>query len=140
MANIHERILELPRGYDAVIGEDVQFSGGEAQRLSIARAVLLDPPVLVLDEATAAADAENEVKLQQALSAFARGRTLVVIAHRLDTVMQADQILVVDQGRLIERGRHHELLEQGGCYARLWAQGHYGKAGEAEQEGLVPQC
>ncbi|WP_114153328.1 MULTISPECIES: ABC transporter ATP-binding protein [Chromobacterium] len=139
-ANIHERILSLPRGYDSVIGEDVQFSGGEAQRLSIARAVLLDPPVLVLDEATAAADAENEVKLQQALSAFARGRTLVVIAHRLDTVMQADQILVVDKGRLIERGRHQELLAQGGCYARLWAQGHYGKTEEVEQEGWVPQC
>ncbi|AUY32013.1 ABC transporter ATP-binding protein [Pseudomonas sp. PONIH3] len=127
IANIHERILAQPRGYDAVIGEDVQFSGGELQRLSIARAVLLDPPVLVLDEATAAADAENEVKLQQALSRFARGRTLLVIAHRLDTVMHADQILVLDQGTVAERGNHDELLARRGLYARLWAAGGYAK-------------
>ncbi|MCP8632075.1 ABC transporter ATP-binding protein [Pseudomonas mosselii] len=128
IANIHERILAQPRGYDAVIGEDVQFSGGELQRLSIARAVLLDPPVLVLDEATAAADAENEVKLQQALSRFAQGRTLLVIAHRLDTVMHADQILVLDQGTVAERGNHDELLARRGLYARLWAAGGYVKA------------
>jgi len=125
LANIHTRILQLPRGYDSVVGEDAQLSGGEQQRLSIARAVLLDPPVLVLDEATAAADAESEAAIQDALSRFARGRTLLIIAHRLDTVMHADQILVLDQGALCEQGRHSELLTRQGLYARLWAQGGY---------------
>ncbi|WP_248750287.1 ABC transporter ATP-binding protein [Pseudomonas sp. MWU15-20650] len=136
IANIHDRILALPRGYDAVIGEDVQLSGGELQRVSIARAVLLDPPVLVLDEATAAADAENEVKLQQALSRFAQGRTLMVIAHRLDTVMHADQIILIDNGTICEQGTHHQLLARKGRYARLWALGGY----EQAKEQAVPTC
>ncbi|WP_027015472.1 ABC transporter ATP-binding protein [Comamonas composti] len=120
-ASIHERILALPRGYDSVIGEDALLSGGEQQRVSIARAVLLDPPVLVLDEATAAADADNEVAIQDALSRFAQGRTLMVIAHRLDTVMHADNILVMENGSICEQGRHGELLARNGRYARLWA-------------------
>ncbi|MCW2293054.1 ATP-binding cassette subfamily B protein [Pseudomonas sp. BIGb0408] len=130
IANIHERILALPRGYDSVIGENVQLSGGELQRVSIARAVLVDPPILVLDEATAAADAENEVKLQQALSRFAQGRTLMVIAHRLDTVMHADQIILIDKGAISEQGTHQQLLARKGRYARLWALGGYEQAND----------
>ena len=129
-ANIHERILALPRGYDSVVGEDAQLSGGERQRVSIARAVLLDAPVLVCDEATAAADAGNEVAIQEALSRFAQGRTLMVIAHRLDTVMHADRILVLEDGAIVEQGRHDALLALGGRYARLWTLGGYDVAME----------
>lgn len=125
LANVHERIIALPRGYDSVVGEDAQLSGGELQRVSIARAVLLDPAVLVLDEATAAVDAENEVHIQQALSRFAHGRTVLVIAHRLDTVMHADHIILIDHGRIQEQGTHTQLLATGGRYARLWRAGDY---------------
>ena len=118
-ANIHDRILSLPRGYDSVVGEDAQLSGGERQRVSIARAVLLDPPILVLDEATAAADASNEVAIQDALSRFAQGRTLLVIAHRLDTIMHADRILVIEGGTVVEQGRHEELVARKGMYYEL---------------------
>ncbi len=136
MANIHQRIVRLPRGYDSVIGEDAQLSGGEQQRVSIARAVLLDPPVLVLDEATAAADAENEVAIQDALSRFTAGRTLLVIAHRLDSVMYADQIIVLENGQVQEQGNHATLLARGGTYARLWALGGHDQA----KEQAVPSC
>ncbi|MBD9400275.1 ABC transporter ATP-binding protein [Comamonas sp. CMM02] len=132
VAHIHERIVQLPRGYDSVIGEDAQLSGGEAQRLSIARAVLLDPPVLVLDEATAAADAGNEAHIQTALAQFTQHRTVLVIAHRLDTVMHADQILVLDGGTIVEQGTHLQLLDRQGLYARLWDQGGYATTQTAE--------
>ncbi|QIL79657.1 ABC transporter ATP-binding protein [Diaphorobacter sp. HDW4A] len=132
-AHIHERILALPRGYDSVVGEDAQLSGGERQRVSIARAVLLDPPVLVLDEATASADAENEAAIQDALSRFARGRTVLVIAHRLDTVMQADRILVLDGGEIAEQGNHADLMARNGRYARLWHVGGYASAAPKER-------
>lgn len=120
-AQIHERITELPHGYDTVVGSgDGQLSGGEQQRVAIARAMLQDAPILVLDEATAHADPENEVAIQEALSNLARGRTTVVIAHRLNTIAHADQILVLGDGRVLERGRHEELLGLGGTYAALW--------------------
>ncbi|WGS46118.1 ABC transporter ATP-binding protein/permease [Burkholderia sp. JSH-S8] len=135
-ANIHERILRLPRGYDSVVGEDAQLSGGEQQRVSIARAMLVDPPVLVLDEATAAADAENEAAILDALSQFAAGRTLLVIAHRLDTVVHADQIVVIENGTIREQGRHADLLARNGRYARLWALGGY----EGIKEEVVSTC
>lgn len=120
-AQIDDRIAALPRGYDSVIGEDALLSGGEAQRVSIARAILVDPPVLVLDEATAFADPESEARIQDALAELVVGRTLLVIAHRLASITAADQIAVLDHGRLVEVGDHDRLLASGGVYARMWA-------------------
>ncbi|MDR2347980.1 MAG: ABC transporter ATP-binding protein/permease [Bifidobacteriaceae bacterium] len=119
-AQIHDRIARLPRGYDSVVGHDAHFSGGEAQRVMIARALICDAPVLVLDEATAFADPDSEAAIQDALSNLAAGRTVVVIAHRLHTVTGADAIWVLDGGRLVERGRHPELVAADGRYRRLW--------------------
>ncbi|WP_367597485.1 ABC transporter ATP-binding protein [Pseudomonas fulva] len=119
-AQIHARIMALPRGYASVIGEDAIFSGGEAQRVSIARTLLADTPVLVLDEATSHADPESEALIQDALSALAKGRTVLVIAHRLASITGVDQIVVLDQGKVLECGRHHDLLQADGAYARLW--------------------
>lgn len=120
-AQIHERITALPRGYDSVAGEDARLSGGEAQRVSIARALLADAPILVLDEATAFADPDSEAAIQDALSTLAAGRSLLVIAHRLHTVTGVDCICVMDEGRIVERGRHQALLAADGLYAELWA-------------------
>lgn len=122
-AQIHQRIQALPRGYQSVVGEDAIFSGGEAQRLSIARTLLADTPVLILDEATSHADPESEALIQDALSALARGRTVLVIAHRLASICGVDQIVVLDQGRVLESGRHDQLLQANGAYARLWRAG-----------------
>lgn len=120
-AAIDDRIRALPRGYDSVIGDDARLSGGEAQRVSIARGLLADAGVLVLDEATAHADPESESQVQQALSELAAGRTVLVVAHRLATVEHADQIVVLIDGRVVEHGRHQDLMAAGGWYARSWA-------------------
>ncbi|MFJ6070884.1 ABC transporter ATP-binding protein [Streptomyces sp. NPDC093065] len=119
-ARIHDRITALPDGYATELGTAVTFSGGEAQRLSIARALLADAPVLVLDEATAYADPHSEALIQDGLSALAAGRTLLVIAHRLSTIRSADRIVVLEDGRVTEQGRHDDLLAAGGRYAVLW--------------------
>jgi ATP-binding cassette subfamily B protein len=120
-AHCHEFIMNLPHGYDSIAGEGgAALSGGEKQRISIARAILKDAPIVILDEATASLDPENEVYLQKAISKLANNKTVLVIAHRLKTIQTADQILVVDQGRIIESGSHKELLSARGLYYRLW--------------------
>ncbi|MGV9541676.1 ABC transporter ATP-binding protein [Nocardia beijingensis] len=119
-AQIHDRIVALPRGYDSEIGVDASLSGGEAQRLSIARALLADTPVLVLDEATAFTDPESEAAVQDALAVLVAGRTVLVIAHRLHTITGVDRILVLERGRLVEQGEHASLVAAGGTYQRLW--------------------
>lgn len=119
-ACIHDRIMELPKGYDSAVGTDARLSGGEAQRLSIARALLADSPVLVLDEATAFADPESEAEIQTAIASLVAGRTVLVIAHRLHTITGVDSVVVVDQGRVVEQGSHSDLLAAGGTYSRLW--------------------
>lgn len=122
-AQIHDRILRLPRGYDTVLGAGAGLSGGERQRLTIARAILADTPVLILDEATAFADPESEYLVQQALNRLTRDRTVLVIAHRLHTITHADQIVVLDDGRIAESGTHEQLIAAGGRYRALWDSG-----------------
>ena len=120
-ACIHERITQLPKGYDTVLESgEVVLSGGERQRIAIARAILKDAPILILDEATASLDLENETAVQQALANLCRGKTTLVIAHRLWTIQDADIIFVMDKGKIIEQGSHAELINYNGLYAKLW--------------------
>jgi ATP-binding cassette subfamily B protein len=120
VARIHDLIASLPNGYDTVVGErGYRFSGGEKQRMAIARTVLRNPPVLVLDEATSSLDTQTEYAVQEALERLSEGRTTITIAHRLSTVRDAEQIVVLDRGAIVERGTHEELLELGGAYAAL---------------------
>ncbi|WP_329026680.1 ABC transporter ATP-binding protein [Streptomyces sp. NBC_00690] len=119
-ARIHDRIEALPQGYDAIAGQDATLSGGERQRIAIARVLLADPDVLVLDEATAGIDPETEAEVQSALAVLAEGRTVLVIAHRPATVTEVDQIVVLDQGRVAQIGRHEELIAVAGVYRQMW--------------------
>ena len=133
-AHIHDFILSLPDGYNTMVGErGLKLSGGEKQRVAIARAILKNPRIMIFDEATSALDSRTEQAIQRELNAIAQGRTTLVIAHRLSTVMDADEILVLEQGRIIERGRHAELLVRNGAYAQMWAL----QQQEAAREGAI---
>jgi ATP-binding cassette, subfamily B, bacterial len=134
-AQIHDLIASLPDGYDTPVGErGYRFSGGEKQRMAIARTVLRNPPVLILDEATSALDTETERAVQKALDDLSRGRTTIAIAHRLSTIRDADQILVLDAGRIVERGAHEELLDLGGRYAALLSGASVAEDGPAAEQ------
>jgi len=138
-AHIHEFIESLPDGYAAAVGErGLKLSGGEKQRVAIARAILKNPRIFIFDEATSALDSRAEKAIQAELERIARERTTLVIAHRLSTVVDADQILVMDHGRIVERGSHRELLAQGGAYAQMWALQQRERAQRVEQETLAP--
>ncbi len=137
-AFIHDHVVRLPEGYDTVVGErGYKMSGGEKQRLAIARVVLKDPRILILDEATSSLDTTSERLVQAALRPLMRGRTTIAIAHRLSTILAADVIFVLDEGRVVERGTHDDLVGRGGLYARLYEQQFHGGAIEAELEDGV---
>ncbi|MGB3213576.1 MAG: ATP-binding cassette domain-containing protein, partial [Alphaproteobacteria bacterium] len=126
-AAAHEFIIGFPNAYQTVVGEDgVKLSGGQRQRIAIARAILKDAPILLLDEATSALDNESEKLVQKALQALEKGRTTLVIAHRLTTVQAADQIVVLDRGEIVERGTHESLLQAEGLYAKMYRTGMKG--------------
>jgi len=121
-AHIHDFIESLPRGYETPVGErGLKLSGGEKQRVAIARTLLKNPPVLLFDEATSALDSRSERAIQHELDLIARERTTLIIAHRLSTVVHAQQIIVMDRGRIVERGTHRELIRMGGLFAQMWA-------------------
>ncbi|MBV9813648.1 MAG: ATP-binding cassette domain-containing protein, partial [Acetobacteraceae bacterium] len=135
LAQVHDFVARLPAGYDTVVGErGLKLSGGEKQRVAIARTILKDPRILILDEATSALDTHTEQDIQTALRNVARHRTTLTIAHRLSTVVDADEIVVLDDGRVIERGTHAALLARGGRYASMWSR----QAAEQELATEVP--
>jgi ATP-binding cassette subfamily B protein len=141
LAAINDRIRELPEGYDTLVGErGYKLSGGEKQRIALARVLLKDPRILVLDEATSALDTVSERLIQAAIQRAMKGRTTIAIAHRLSTILRADQILVFDRGRIIERGRHDELLAQGGLYQRLYEEQFVASDGRDPADGREPSA
>jgi ATP-binding cassette subfamily B protein len=136
-ASIHDFIMSLPEGYQTQVGErGLKLSGGEKQRVAIARTLLKDPPILILDEATSALDTRTERAIQKELGQIARDRTTLIIAHRLSTIVDADEIVVLDQGRVLERGTHWELLLAQGRYAQMW---RLQQADEQKQHGSAGQ-
>ena len=136
LAGAHDFISELPQGYDTVVGEQgTGLSGGQRQRVAIARALFTNPRILIFDEATSALDYESEAVLQRNMGAICRGRTVIVIAHRLSAVRQAHRIVAMDRGRIVEAGTHQALLAQQGIYARLWALQHVAPEAVAEPNG-----
>ena len=131
-ARIHDFIVSTPKGYDTMVGErGLKLSGGEKQRVAIARTLLKNPPILIFDEATSALDSANERAIQAELRSAAQNKTTLVIAHRLSTVVDAHEILVMQAGRIVERGTHGHLLAQAGVYARMWAMQQEGHDEEA---------
>jgi subfamily B ATP-binding cassette protein MsbA len=141
IARCDDFVQRLPQGYETIVGErGVKLSGGERQRVAIARAILADPRILILDEATSSLDSESEAAIQEGLTELMRGRTTFVIAHRLSTIRQADTILVLEGGKIIERGRHEELLALGGRYHALYTRQYnlesnlFRNPGESEPE------
>ena len=140
-AHIHDFISALPQGYQTAVGErGLKLSGGEKQRVAIARTLLKDPPILIFDEATSALDSANECAIQAELRQVARNKTTLVIAHRLSTVVDAHQILVLEQGRIVERGRHADLLAAGGRYAQMWALQHHGAGANPQPDSAAHEA
>jgi ATP-binding cassette, subfamily B, heavy metal transporter len=130
-AKIHDFVVSLPDGYDTTVGErGLKLSGGEKQRVGIARTLLKNPPILVLDEATSALDTQTERSIQDSLREMGQGRSVITIAHRLSTIADADQIIVLEEGRIIEQGGHDELLARKGRYAAMWER----QSAEEEQQ------